>query len=55
MKNRPGSCRLHWPTGDEIAGLTQSLCRFFDPVGVVPLVKLDVQVSRIQLSDWIER
>jgi len=32
---------LHWPTGDEIAGVTQSLDRFFDPVGMgVPPAKL---------------
>ncbi|SPE24120.1 hypothetical protein SBA3_1060010 [Candidatus Sulfopaludibacter sp. SbA3] len=34
MKNerRRPRRRLRWPTGDKIAGVTQSLCRFFDPV-----------------------
>jgi len=41
MKNRRGSCRLPSPTGDKIAGVTRSLRRFFDPVGMgVPPAKL---------------
>jgi len=40
MKNRRGSCRLPSPTGDKIAGVTRSLRRFFDPVGMgVPPAK----------------
>jgi len=32
MKNRRSCRRLHWPTGDKIAGVTGSPDRFFDPV-----------------------